>query len=106
MVAEERSGKASFPTPGEAQAREQGLRQFVARHHIHNKEVVVVSVNSEFNQIILDSYTQRELRMLRALAEAMVFVYGPFPKRADLPGFPVAESGLPRRNSRNTRPTA
>ena len=40
-----------------------------------------MSVNSDFNQIILESYTQRELRLLRALAEAMEFLYGPFPKR-------------------------
>jgi hypothetical protein len=43
--------------------------------------VVVVSINSDFNQIILESYTQRELQVLRALAEAMEFLYGPFPKR-------------------------
>ena len=37
-----------------------------------------MSVNSDFNQIILENYTQKELRMLHALAEAMEFLYGPF----------------------------
>ena len=38
-----------------------------------------MSVNSDFDQIVLASYTQKELRMLRGLAEAMEFLYGPFP---------------------------